>query len=132
MMHLMQSLDVACFQSLKHYHQQLIDQTVMLEAIKFSITEFFCIYNEIHKRVFTSSTILSAFRKTEIHLFNSEKMITSLCIWQEMTAAACKVISLFFTSSLAFSSSLLSSKYFTSHKVFKIDAMQTHLWEILV
>src|SRR5438046_5032872 len=49
-----------------------------------------------------------------------------------MTAAAHKAISLFFTSSLASSSSMSSSKYSTSHKVSKIDTMQTHLQEILV
>ena len=124
--HLMQSLDVACFQPLKHYHRQSIDQAVMLEATKFPVTEFFCIYNEIHERVFTSSTILSAFRKTRIHPFNPEKVIASLRIRQEMAAAARKAIS-FFTSPLASSPLMSPSKYTTPHKVSEIDAMQTHL-----
>jgi hypothetical protein len=128
----MQPLDVACFQPLKHYHRQSIDQAVMLGATKFPVTEFFCIYNEICERAFTPSTILSAFRKTGIHPFNPEKVVASLRIRQEMAAAARKAISLPSTPPLASSPSLSPSKYFTPHKVSEIDAMQTHLQGILV
>jgi len=43
--HLMQPLDVACFQPLKHYHRLAIDKAVMLGATKFPLVEFFSIYS---------------------------------------------------------------------------------------
>src|SRR5690348_15541827 len=103
----------------------------MFEAIKFSVTEFFCIYNNIREKALTSNIIYLAFRKTGLHSFNFEKMIAPLHIQQEIIAVTRKTILSLTSSSLisflAFSSSLSASKYFTSHKVSKINAMHTHL-----
>jgi hypothetical protein len=52
----------------------------MLEAIKFPVTEFFCIYNNIREKALTSNTIHSAFRKTGLHPFSPEKVIAPLHI----------------------------------------------------
>ena len=45
--HLLQSLDIVCFQSLKHYHIKVIDRVVRLDDCLFLRTTFLVIIHEI-------------------------------------------------------------------------------------
>ena len=73
-MHVIQSLNVACFQPVKYYHRKAINHTVILEATDFSVVEFFCTFKHIYKQVFKAKTIKSAFRETGIYLINTQKV----------------------------------------------------------
>jgi len=59
--HLLQPLDVVCFQPLKHYHGEAVDTAVRLGDTEFSKTEFLAVFQSFHQQAFKQSTILSAF-----------------------------------------------------------------------
>jgi len=59
--HILQSLDVRCFQPLKHYHSIAIDEAIMTGDDKFDKIEFFAAYERMRARIFKQSTIQSAF-----------------------------------------------------------------------
>ena len=62
--HLLQPLDVVCFQPLKHYHAEAIDAAVRSRDAEFSKVEFLARITTIRKQAFKKNTILSSFRKT--------------------------------------------------------------------
>ena len=63
--HICQPLDVACFQPLKHYHRQAIDEAVRFdEEAVYTKTDFLATFQRIRMLTFTFSTIKSAFKRT--------------------------------------------------------------------
>jgi DDE superfamily endonuclease len=46
--HLLQPLDVVCFQPLKHYHSEAVDTAVHLGDTEFSKTEFLAVFQSFH------------------------------------------------------------------------------------
>jgi hypothetical protein len=57
----MQPLNIAYFQSVKHYHRKAIDEAIRLGAIKFPLMEIFSAFEHIRAQVFKGKTIISAF-----------------------------------------------------------------------
>jgi len=73
--HLMQPLDVTCFQPVKHYHRKAIDKAVRLDATKFPVIEFFSAFEYIREQSFKRETIISAFEQSGIYPLNAEKVV---------------------------------------------------------
>jgi hypothetical protein len=73
--HLLQPLDVVCFQPLKHYHAETIDRAVRLGDSHFSRTEFLAAFDYIRSQTFQSKTIKSAFRKTGLFPYNPDEVL---------------------------------------------------------
>ena len=76
--HLLQLLDVVCFQPLKHYHSEAIDAKVWLGDAKFSKVEFLARITTIQKQAFKKNTILSSFRKTGLIPLNPSIVLNKL------------------------------------------------------
>ncbi len=67
-----------CFQLLKHYHAETIDDAVRNEDSTFSKIEFLAAFERFRKQTFKRDTVLSAFRKTDIVSHNSSNVLISL------------------------------------------------------
>jgi DDE superfamily endonuclease/Tc5 transposase DNA-binding domain len=76
--HLLQPLDVVCFQPLKHYHAEAIDTAVRTGDTEFPKMEFLAIFEIIRRQTFKQSTVISAFRKTDIVPYNPSEVIRPL------------------------------------------------------
>ena len=70
--HLLQPLDVSCFQPLKHYHSKAINAVIRDGCTKISKLEFLTWFQQIRVQTFKKSTILSGFRQCGIHPFNPD------------------------------------------------------------
>ena len=77
--HLMQSLNVICFQSFKHYHHQALNQSLQLDVFDYNQLNFIADFNKICMKIFKSFIILSVFKEADLILYNSEKVLNSLC-----------------------------------------------------
>jgi hypothetical protein len=69
---------VVCFQPLKHYHAEAINIAVRIEDTTFLKTEFLAAFEAFRKQAFKHSTILSAFRKTDIIPHDPSKVLDPL------------------------------------------------------
>lgn len=76
--HLLQPLDVAVFQPLKHYHAKALDILVRDGIINITKLEFLSIIQQVRDQAFKASTIKSAFKKTGIWPFNPQLVIQQL------------------------------------------------------
>jgi DDE superfamily endonuclease/Tc5 transposase DNA-binding domain len=76
--HLLQPLDVCCFQPLKHYHAEAIDDAVRSGDTTFTRIEFLAALNKIRTLAFKRNTIKAAFRETGLHPFAPEIVISRL------------------------------------------------------
>ena len=76
--HLLQPLDVVCFQPLKHYHAEAIDAAVRSRDAEFSKVEFLARITTIRKQAFKKNTILSSFRKTGLIPYNPSVVLNKL------------------------------------------------------
>ena len=81
--HLLQPLDIVCFQPLKHYHAEAINNAIRTGDIEFSKLEFLARFQHIRNQAFKKSTILSAFRETGLVPYNPEHIIAKLAVYQE-------------------------------------------------
>lgn len=68
--HLLQPLDVAVFQPMKHYHSRAVDMAVRDGCTNFTKLEFLEAIQEVRLQTFKESTIKSAFKKTGIVPYN--------------------------------------------------------------
>ena len=78
--HLTQPLDVGCFQPYKHYHAEAIDELVRAGGVDFDKLDFLSIFQDMHDRTFTKSTILSSFKKTGLVPYDPD------VVFQKITA----------------------------------------------
>jgi hypothetical protein len=76
--HLLQPLDVVCFQPLKHYHSETIDQAVRSGDTQFIRAEFLAAFDRIRAQTFKPDTIRSAFRKTGLFSYNPDEVMHTL------------------------------------------------------
>lgn len=73
--HLLQPLDVVCFQPYKHYHAKALDLLVRDGLTNISKLEFLSIIEGVRVQAFKTSTIQSAFQKTGIFPFNPQHIL---------------------------------------------------------
>ncbi len=78
--HLLQSLDVYVFQSLKHWHSKTINRAVQMSDEIFSKVEFLTVFNEFQIKVFKESIIRSAWKHTGLISFDSKIVLNKVQI----------------------------------------------------
>jgi hypothetical protein len=76
--HLLQPLDVVVFQPLKHYHAKALDLMVRDGLVNITKVEFLSCIEDVRRKAFKNSTILSAFKKTGIWPFNPQLVLSVL------------------------------------------------------
>ena len=69
---------MVCFQPLKHYHSEIIDQAVRSGDTQFTRAEFLAAFDRIRMQAFKPDTIKSAFRKTGLFPFNPNEVMHTL------------------------------------------------------
>ena len=87
--HLIQPLDVGCFQPFKHYHTQVIDCVVQLDNVEFGKLQFLAEFQNIRSKTFTEATIYSAWKKTSLISFNPEMMLSKIREYQNIQSTVC-------------------------------------------
>ena len=90
--HLLQSLDVCVFQSLKHWHLKTINQAVQMSDKIFSKVKFLTVFNEFWIKVFKESIIRSAWKHTDLISFDSKIVLNTVqiieCSNQSITSSS--------------------------------------------
>ena len=81
--HLMQPLDVKVFQPYKHYHAASVDQAMWCGQSEFNKLDFFSIFSIIHAQAMTFCTILNAWKKTGLWLYNSGMILDKIKAFYE-------------------------------------------------
>ena len=73
--HLLQPLDVCVFQPLKHWHSEAVNEAIQNGDETFSKVEFLAAFNTFRAKVFKSTTITSAWRKSGLIPYNPEVVL---------------------------------------------------------
>jgi cell division septum initiation protein DivIVA len=76
--HLMQPLDVRCFQPWKHYHSEAIDQVIRTGAKSFEKVDFLTALRGVREATFKESTVRSAWRATGLIPYNPQVVLDQL------------------------------------------------------
>lgn len=76
--HLLQPLDVVCFQPLKHYHRKAIDQALRLGIFNFNRLEFIAAFQEMRTQAFKTSTVQQSFAATGLIPFDPDRVVKPL------------------------------------------------------
>jgi len=76
--HILQPLDVSCFQPMKQYHSQAINSAIQYLDFEFSKLEFLHALDDIRKKTFKLKTIQSAFRKCGLVPFNLKIVLDAI------------------------------------------------------
>jgi hypothetical protein len=76
--HLLQPLDVAVFQPLKHYQVKALDTIIRDGCAHITKLEFLAYIQQIRTQAFKESTVESAFKKTGIHSFNPQVVLQEI------------------------------------------------------
>jgi hypothetical protein len=76
--HILQPLDVSCFQPLKWYHGRCLDWAARTGSKDISKADFIATIEEIRRLTFTRTTILSGWRRTGISPYNPELVLSQL------------------------------------------------------
>ncbi len=76
--HLTQPLDVACFQSEKHWHSRSIEDHVRAGKGNFTKYTFLKVLKQIRTKTFTKRTIKSAFKRAGVYPLCPEKVLQAL------------------------------------------------------
>ncbi len=80
--HVTQSLNVGIFQPMKHYHSEMIDETIRLESTSFNKQNFLASFTSLRVKAFTESNIRSAFKHTELVSYSSKVVLEKVRAWQ--------------------------------------------------
>ena len=96
--HLLQPLDVYIFQSLKHYHFEIVNETISTGDETFSKTKFLTAFNTFRVKAFKSIIIVSTWKKTDLISYNSKIVLevvrNTLSLSRETTSKASEYTSL--------------------------------------
>ena len=76
--HLIQLLDVTCFQPFKHHYAQAIDQTFFLSCDDFDKLEFLNLIHDVRIKALKESTIKSAWKRAGLISYDSCLVIEPL------------------------------------------------------
>ena len=76
--HLLQPLDVVCFQPYKHFHAEAVDAATRTGCSDFNKLEFLAALSSIREQTFKRTTVLSAFRQTGLIPFNPDIVLSKL------------------------------------------------------
>jgi hypothetical protein len=76
--HLLQPLDVGCFQPLKWYHGRTLDYASRTGARDINKTDFLAVIDEVRRETFKKGTIKSGWRRTGLYPFNPGRIVDEL------------------------------------------------------
>ena len=76
--HLMQPLDVVCFQPYKHYHSEALNTNTRIGRTEFGVTDFLAELASVRSQTFKSRTICSAFRHTGLVPLSADIVLQKL------------------------------------------------------
>jgi hypothetical protein len=76
--HLLQPLDVGCFQPYKHWHSEAVDAATRTGCTSFNKVEFLAAINSIRRQTFKRTTIRSGWQKTGLIPYNPEVVLGKL------------------------------------------------------
>jgi hypothetical protein len=86
--HLLQPLDVGCFQPLKWYHGRCLDWAARTGSQDISKADFMATVAEIRRLTFTRNTILSGWRRTGLSPFNPVVVLGQLKRQEDCNSSA--------------------------------------------
>lgn len=75
---ILQLLYVVCFQPLKHYYKEAVDNAVRVGDVEFKRVKFLAYVQSIRKQPFKKSTVFSSFRKTGLIPLNRQIVLDRL------------------------------------------------------
>lgn len=78
--HLLQPLDISCFQPLKHYYGQKIREMVQNGIHAIDKRDFLSIYTKLHGYAFSKSNIISGFSAAGLTPLKPERVLTKLSV----------------------------------------------------
>jgi hypothetical protein len=76
--HLLQPLDVGCFQPYKHWHSEAVDAATRTGCTSFNKVEFLAAIDSIRRQTFKRTTIRSGWHKTGLVPYNPEIVLRKL------------------------------------------------------
>ncbi len=76
--HLLQPLDIVCFQPLKHYQAEAVDNAVQTGDVEFTRVQFLAHIQSIRKQAFKKLIVFSSFHKTGLIPFNPQVVLDKL------------------------------------------------------
>ncbi|KAF8251780.1 DDE-domain-containing protein, partial [Wilcoxina mikolae CBS 423.85] len=76
--HLLQPLDVVCFQPYKYFHAEAVDAATRTGCSDFDKLEFLTALTSIRQQIFKLTTVLSAFHQTGLIPFNPDIVLSKL------------------------------------------------------
>ncbi len=82
--HLLQSLDVFVFQSLKHWHSKMINRAVQMSDKIFSKVKFLTVFNKFWIKIFKESIIWSAWKHTDLISFDLKIVLNKVQIIERL------------------------------------------------
>ncbi len=86
--HVTQSLNVKIFQLMKHYHSEMIDETIRLESTSFNKQNFLAFFISLRVKIFTESNIQLTFKHIELVSYSSKVMLKKVRIWQSFKSTS--------------------------------------------
>jgi hypothetical protein len=76
--HILQPLDIGVFQSFKHYHQELLKESIWYSGINYKKPDFLASFQRMRNLTFKKSIICSAWRKSSLYPFDPSAVLTKL------------------------------------------------------
>src|SRR5436190_19569176 len=73
--HLLQFLDIGVFQPFKHYHQEILENSIRFGGVDYKRTDFLASFQKMRDLIFKKTTICSAFRKSGLFPFNPSAVL---------------------------------------------------------
>jgi DDE superfamily endonuclease len=82
--HLMQPLDVGCFQTYKHYHKLTVHQAICYMQLTYDYSCFLNDLQGIQEKSLTEKTIMSAWAKSGIFPFNPKAVLKKMKMYSDL------------------------------------------------
>ena len=76
--HILQPLDIGVFQSFKHYHQELLEESIRYGGVDYKKSDFLASFQKMRDLTFKKSIICSAWRKSGLYPFNPSAVLAKL------------------------------------------------------
>jgi len=76
--HLLQPLDIGVFQSFKHYHQEVLEESIRFGGIDYNKTDFLASFRKMRDLTFKQRVIRSAFKKAGLVPYNPQIVLDQL------------------------------------------------------
>jgi hypothetical protein len=76
--HILQPLDIRVFQSFKHYHQEMLKESIRYRGLDYKRVDFLSSFQRMRDLTFKKPIICSAFEKSGLYPFNPSAVLVKL------------------------------------------------------